>query len=92
MNKDKDTEHDDETPSRRLLSLFNQSDVGVRRVLAAAGTDKCAAKVRMKCPPLILIYNSSFSSTFHFFFLIPRTKISANIHGAFVVRKEIDFS
>ncbi|VVA31224.1 PREDICTED: MLO [Prunus dulcis] len=44
MNKEKDTEHDDETPSRRLLSLFNQSDVGVRRVLAAAGTDNCAAK------------------------------------------------
>ncbi|CAL2264397.1 unnamed protein product [Prunus armeniaca] len=42
MNKD--TEHDEETPSRRLLSLFNQSDVGVRRVLAAAGTDKCAPK------------------------------------------------
>ncbi|PQQ04905.1 Mlo-related protein [Prunus yedoensis var. nudiflora] len=43
--KKNEEEHDEETPSRRLLSLFNQSDVGARRVLAAAGTDKCAPKV-----------------------------------------------
>ncbi|TQD70381.1 hypothetical protein C1H46_044084 [Malus baccata] len=43
LNKEEDLEYVDETPSRRLLSLFNETGGGSRRVLAAAGTDKCSA-------------------------------------------------
>lgn len=40
-------EEEVESPSRRLLAAFESGYGGgnVRRVLAAAGTDKCAAKV-----------------------------------------------
>ncbi|KAM1099896.1 hypothetical protein ACFX15_006208 [Malus domestica] len=43
LNKEEDLEYVDETPTRRLLSLFNETGGGSRRVLAAAGTDKCSA-------------------------------------------------
>ena len=49
-NKYELEEEEVESPSRKLLAAFESSGYGggsVRRVLAAAGTDKCAAKVRM---------------------------------------------
>ncbi|KAM1695435.1 hypothetical protein ACFXTI_029511 [Malus domestica] len=44
LNKEENVEYEDEIPGRRLLSLFNETGGGARRVLAAASTDKCAAK------------------------------------------------